>query len=108
MKKWFTVGQKIALFASQAIWTPSNNAHPETDDTEESDLADFSTIVAIYPSGQHFHKARVYNSNIQQWIAQLLNDSSLRQLIPEFLPEYIRSSYFPIEQSDQSYYNQAP
>ena len=38
----------------------------------------------------------MYNSNIQQWIAQLLNDSSLRQLIPEFLPEYIRSSYgFP-------------
>ena len=63
-------------------------AHPETDDiSRESDLADFSTIVAIYPSGQHFHKARVYNRNIQQWMAQLLNHPSLSQIIPEFLPE---------------------
>ena len=98
MKKRFTVGQKIALFGTvKQFGRHLSMAHPETDDiSKESDLADFSTIVAIYPSGQHFHKARVYNSNIQQWIAQLLNDSSLRQLIPEFLPEYIRSSYgFP-------------
>ena len=98
MKKRFTVGQKIALFGTvKQFGRHLSMAHPETDDiSKESDLADFSTIVAIYPSGQHFHKARVYNSNIQQWIAQLLNDPSLRHLIPEFLPEYIRSSYgFP-------------
>ena len=98
MKKRFTMGQKIALFGTvKQFGRHLSMAHPETDDiSKESDLADFSTIVAIYPSGQHFHKARVYNSNIQQWIAQLLNDPSLRQLIPEFLPEYIRSSYgFP-------------
>ena len=98
MKKRFTVGQKIALFGTvKQFGRHLSMAHPETDDiSKESDLADFSTIVAIYPSGQHFHKARVYNSNIQQWIAQLLNDPSLRHLIPEFLPEYIRNSYgFP-------------
>lgn len=98
MKKRFTVGQKIALFGTvKQFGRHLSMAHPETDDMrKESDLADFSTIVAIYPSGQHFHKARVYNSNIQQWIAQLLNHPSLRYLIPEFLPEYIRSSYgFP-------------
>ena len=98
MKKRFTVGQKIALFGTvKQFGRHLSMAHPETDDiSKESDLADFSTIVAIYPSGQHFHKARVYNSNIQQWIAQLLNDPSLRRLIPEFLPENIRSSYgFP-------------
>lgn len=98
MKKRFTVGQKIALFGTvKQFGRHLSMAHPETDDiSKESDLADFSTIVAIYPSGQHFHKARVYNSNIQQWIAQLLNDPSLRHLIPEFLPENIRSSYgFP-------------
>ena len=98
MKKRFTVGQKIALFGTvKQFGRHLSMAHPETDDiSKESDLADFSTIVAIYPSGQHFHKARVYNSNIQQWIAQLLNHPSLRHLIPEFLPEYIRSSYgFP-------------
>ena len=95
MKKRFTVGQKIALFGTvKQFGRHLSMAHPETDDiSKESDLADFSTIVAIYPSGQHFHKARVYNSNIQQWIAQLLNDPSLRHLIPEFLPEYIRNSY---------------
>jgi len=98
MKKRFTVGQKIALFGTvKQFGRHLSMAHPETDDiSKESDLADFSTIVAIYPSRQHFHKARVYNSNIQQWIAQLLNDPSLRHLIPEFLPEYIRNSYgFP-------------
>jgi len=98
MKKRFTVGQKIALFGTvKQFGRHLSMAHPETDDiSKESDLADFSTIVAIYPSGQHFHKARVYNSNIQQWIAQLLNHPSLRYLIPEFLPEYISSSYgFP-------------
>ena len=98
MKKRFTVGQKIALFGTvKQFGRHLSMAHPETDDiSRESDLADFSTIVAIYPSGQHFHKARVYNSNIKQWIAQLLNHPSLRHLIPEFLPEYIRSSYgFP-------------
>ena len=98
MKKRFTMGQKIALFGTvKQFGRHLSMAHPETDDiSKESDLADFSTIVAIYPSGQHFHKARVYNSNIQQWIAQLLNDPSLRHLIPEFLPEYIRNSYgFP-------------
>ncbi|MEC8141585.1 MAG: ATP-dependent DNA helicase RecG [Bacteroidota bacterium] len=98
MKKRFTVGQKIALFGTvKQFGRHLSMAHPETDDiSKESDLADFSTIVAIYPSGQHFHKARVHNSNIQQWIAQLLNHPSLRYLIPEFLPEYISSSYgFP-------------
>ncbi|MBU94796.1 MAG: ATP-dependent DNA helicase RecG [Balneola sp.] len=98
MKKRFAVGQKIALFGTvKQFGRHLSMAHPETDDiSKESDLADFSTIVAIYPSGQHFHKARVYNSNIQQWIAQLLNHPSLRHLIPEFLPEYIRSFYgFP-------------
>jgi ATP-dependent DNA helicase RecG len=98
MKKRFTVGQKIALFGTvKQFGRHLSMAHPETDDiSKESDLADFSTIVAIYPSGQHFHKARVYNSNIQQWMAQLLNHPSLSYLIPEFLPEYIRSSYgFP-------------
>ena len=95
MKKRFTVGQKIALFGTvKQFGRHLSMAHPETDDiSKESDLADFSTIVAIYPSGQHFHKARVYNSNIQQWIAQLLNHPSLRHLFPEFLPEYILTSY---------------
>ena len=98
MKKRFTVGQKIALFGTvKQFGRHLSMAHPETDDiSKESDLADFSTIVAIYPSGQHFHKARVYNSNIQQWMAQLLNHPSLSHIIPEFLPEYILSSYgFP-------------
>ena len=98
MKKRFTVGQKIALFGTvKQFGRHLSMAHPETDDiSRESDLADFSTIVAIYPSGQHFHKARVYNSNIQQWMAQLLNHPSLSQIIPEFLPEYIRRSHdFP-------------
>lgn len=98
MKKRFTVGQKIALFGTvKQFGRHLSMAHPETDDlSKESDLADFSTIVAIYPSGQHFHKARVYNSNIQQWMAQLLNHPSLSRLIPEFLPEYIRIQYgFP-------------
>ena len=98
MKKRFTVGQKIALFGTvKQFGRHLSMAHPETDDiSKESDLADFSTIVAIYPSGQHFHKARVYNSNIQQWMAQLLNHPSLNHIIPEFLPEYIRHSYgFP-------------
>ncbi len=98
MKKRFNVGQKIALFGTvKQFGRHLSMAHPETDDiSKESDLADFSTIVAIYPSGQHFHKARVYNSNIQQWMAQLLNQPSLSHIIPEFLPEYIRSSYgFP-------------
>ena len=98
MKKRFTVGQKIALFGTvKQFGRHLSMAHPETDEiSKESDLADFSTIVAIYPSGQHFHKARVYNSNIQQWMAQLLNHPSLSHIIPEFLPEYILSSYgFP-------------
>jgi ATP-dependent DNA helicase RecG len=98
MKKRFTVGQKIALFGTvKQFGRHLSMAHPETDDiSKESDLADFSTIVAIYPSGQHFHKARVYNSNIQQWMAQLLNHPSRNHIIPEFLPEYIRHSYgFP-------------
>ena len=98
MKKRFNVGQKIALFGTvKQFGRHLSMAHPETDDiSKESDLADFSTIVAIYPSGQHFHKVRVYNSNIQQWMAQLLNHPSLSHIIPEFLPEYIRSSYsFP-------------
>ena len=98
MKKRFTVGQKIALFGTvKQFGRHLSMAHPETDDiSKESDLTDFSTIVAIYPSGQHFHKARVYNSNIQQWMAQLLNHPSLSHIIPEFLPEYILSSYgFP-------------
>ena len=98
MKKRFTVGQKIALFGTvKQFGRHLSMAHPETDDiSNDSDLADFSTIVAIYPSGQHFHKARVYNSNIQQWMAQLLNHPSLNHIIPEFLPEYIRHSYgFP-------------
>ena len=98
MKKRFNVGQKIALFGTvKQFGRHLSMAHPETDDiSKESDLADFSTIVAIYPSGQHFHKARVYNSNIQQWMAQLLNHPSLSHIIPEFLPEYILSSYgFP-------------
>ena len=95
MKKRFNVGQKIALFGTvKQFGRHLSMAHPETDDiNKESNLADFSTIVAIYPSGQHFHKARVYNSNIQQWIAQLLNHPSLRHLFPEFLPEYILTSY---------------
>lgn len=98
MKKRFTVGQKIALFGTvKQFGRHLSMAHPETDDiSNDSDLADFSTIVAIYPSGQHFHKARVYNSNIQQWMAQLLNHPSLNHIIPEFLPEYIRHSFgFP-------------
>tara|TARA_B100000575_G_C23142668_1_gene665539 strand:+ start:3019 stop:5100 length:2082 start_codon:yes stop_codon:yes gene_type:complete len=98
IKKRFKIGQKIALFGTvKQFGRHLSMAHPETDDLGEvSDLANFSTIVAIYPSGQHFHKARLYNSIIQKWITQLLNHSSLCSLIPEFIPEYIRSTYsFP-------------
>ncbi len=95
MKQRFNVGQNIALFGTvKQYGRHLSIAHPETDDlSKESDLADFSTIAAIYPSGQHFHKARIYNSTIQQWIAQLLNQPSLSALIPEFIPEYIRTTY---------------
>ena len=98
IKQRFKVGQKIALFGTvKQFGRHLSIAHPETDDLHKiSDLTDFSSIVAIYPSGQHFHKARLYNSDIQNWITQLLNQSCLDSLIPEFIPDYIRRTYdFP-------------
>lgn len=89
LKKRFKVGQKLALFGTAKQYGRHiSMAHPETDIlSSESDLSEFSKIVAIYPSGKHFHEARIHNAHIQSWIQQILDQSQLTECLPQSILE---------------------
>ena len=87
LKKRFKIGQKLALFGvAKQYGRHISMAHPETDVlSSESDLSNFSKIVAIYSSGKHFHQSRIFNSHIQTWITHILSVEKLMEFLPDDL-----------------------
>lgn len=88
-KRIFKEGETVAFFGQAKRYGKMISiAHPEVDKiSNDSNLEAFTRIVPIYPGSKGLSKARITSGMLQNWMRQIINDTS----IPEFLPESILS-----------------
>lgn len=89
IKKQFSEGQVLALFGqAKKYGRYLSIAHPEVNEIDDqSDIADFSRIVPIYPGNKALSKTRTTSKIIRRWQEVILK----HEKPPEFLPDSIRN-----------------
>ena len=89
LKRQFKKGAVLAFFGQAKRFGKSiSMAHPEISSiSDDGDLEAFSKIIPIYPATKEFGKARITSSLIQKWVMHLLNQTDVREFIPDSLLE---------------------
>ncbi|MCW9708512.1 ATP-dependent DNA helicase RecG [Fodinibius salsisoli] len=91
IKKQFSEGQMVAFFGTAKKYGRYISiAHPEVNKIgDQSDIADFSRIVPIYPGNKALSKTHTTSKLIHRWQKIVLK----HEKPPEFLPDTVRKDY---------------